>query len=189
MPDSCSPKLIFAPFRFAAIVMKLFLLLLTLSLFLSCQITPNVDTRKAGEPWNYYGNLSRLYRDQSNGAAPALVWFDVVQFNRTEKADFQKTILAYLKQGYRKTGTLAVQYRFFVDPFEMKKLAADKGANLIIGCWFPVGTRNGSDSQGELFEYWYQFLYKPAAPTPVPSATPTPTPAPSGPEPIGVYGD
>jgi hypothetical protein len=169
--------------------MKLFFLFLTLSLFLGCEMTPNVNTRKAGEPWNYYGDLTGLYRDQTNGAPPALVWLDTVQFTRTEKADFQKSIQTSLKQGYRKMGILSVQHRYFVDPYSMKKLAADKGANLVVGCWFAVRRKSDPDSPGQVVEYWYQFLYKPAAPTPAPSPTPSATPPPSTTEPVGAYGD
>jgi hypothetical protein len=169
--------------------MKLFFQFLTLSLFLGCGITPNVNNRKAGEPWNYYGDLTGLYRDQTNGAPAAMVWLETVQFTRTEKADFQKTLQTNLKQGYKKIGVLAVRHRYFVDPYDMRKLAADKGANLVVGCWFTVGRTSDSDTPGQLVEYWYQFLYKPAAPTPTPSPTPSPTPLPSGPEPEGAYGD
>jgi hypothetical protein len=169
--------------------MKLFCLFLILSLFLGCEMTPNVNNRKAGEPWNYYGDLTRLYRDQTNGARAAMVWLDQVQFTRTQKADFQKTLQTSLKQGYKKIGLLAVQHRYFVDPFEMRKLAADKGANLVVGCWFTVSKKSVPDIQGQLVEYWYQFLYKPPAPTPPPIPTPSPTPQTSTAAPIGAYGD
>jgi hypothetical protein len=169
--------------------MKLLFQLLILSLFLGCGLTPNVNTRKAGKPWNYYGDPAVLYRDQTNGAPAALVWLDTVQFTRTERADFQKTLQTDLKQGYKKIGVLAVQHRYFVDPYDMKKLAADKGANLVLGCWFTVGGRSDPDTPGRLVEYWYQFLYKPPAPTPIPSPTPSATPFPSGPEQQGAYGD
>ena len=173
------------------VAMKPFYLLLILSLVLGCEMTPNVNNRKAGEPWNYYGDLTGLYRDQTNGGRAAMVWLDQVQFTRTQRADFQKTLQAILKQGYRKIGLIAVRHRYFVDPFEMKKLAADKGANMIVGCWFAVGKNNLPDTPGQLVEYWYQFLYKPVAPTPapVPSPTPSPVPRPGTTEPIGAYGD
>jgi hypothetical protein len=169
--------------------MKLLFLFLALAIVVGCGLTPNVNRRKAGEPWNYYGDLTGLYRDQTNGAPPALVWLDAVQFTRTEKADFQKTLQTNLKQGYKKIGILAVRHRYFVDPYEMKKLAADKGANLIVGCWFRVGKTNDPETRRQLVEYWYQFLYKPPAPTPTPGPTPSPTPLPNAPEPIGTYGD
>lgn len=169
--------------------MKLFYLFLILSLILGCEMTPNVNNRKAGEPWNYYGDLTGLYRDQTNGARAAMVWLDQVQFTRTQKIDFQKTLQTFLKQGYKKIGLLTVQHRYFVDPFEMRKLAADKGANLVVGCWFAAGKNNLPDTPGQLVEYWYQFLYKAPAPTPGPSPTPSPTPQTSTREPIGAYGD
>jgi hypothetical protein len=168
--------------------MKLFYQFLILSFLVGCGLTPNVNTRKAGEPWNYYGDLTVLYRDQTDGAPAAMVWLDTVQFARTERADFQKTVQINLKLGYRKIGMLAVRHRYFVDPFEMKKLAADKGANLVVGCWFPVGERIDPETRRQV-EYWYQFLYKPLAPPPISIPTPTPTPLPSGPEEQGAYGD
>ncbi|HEY2122612.1 MAG TPA: hypothetical protein VGH07_03380 [Chthoniobacterales bacterium] len=173
--------------------MKLFYLCLILSLILGCEMTPNVNNRKAGEPWNYYGDLTGLYRDQTHGARPAMVWLDQVQFTRTQRADFQKTLQPILKQGYRKIGLLTVRRRYFVDPFEMRKLAADKGANLVVGCWFAASKNNLPDTPGQLVEYWYQFLYKAPAPTPGSSPTPSPTPSLTPQttirEPIGAYGD
>jgi hypothetical protein len=175
-----------------SILMKRVFSVFFVSLILGCALTPNVNTRKAGKPWNYYGDLTDLYRDQTNGAPAAMVWLDQVQFTRTQKADFEKTLQTFLKQGYKKIGMVAVQHQYFVDPYEAKKLAADKGANMIVGCWFAAGRTSG---QRELVEYWYQFLYKPPAPTPPPASTPLPTPIPavtpppSGTERQGEYGD
>jgi hypothetical protein len=159
------------------------------SLMLGCALTPNVNTRKAREPWNYYGVLTGVYRDETNGAPVALVWLDQVTFTRTQRADFQKTLQTLLKQGYKKIGMVAARSIYFVDPYDARKLAADKGANLVLGCWFAAGRAIG---QRELVVYWYQFLYKatPApAPAPVPIPTPAITPLPNGTGPQGAYGD
>jgi hypothetical protein len=157
------------------------------SLILGCALTPTVNTRKPGEPWTYYGDLTGVYRDQTNRAPVALVWLEQVLFTRTQRADFQKTLQGLLKQGYKKIGIVIVQNPYFVDPYEAKKLAADKGANLVLGCWFAAGRTSG---QRELVEYWYQFLYK-ATPAPVPAPIPIPaiTPPPSVTERQGQYGN
>lgn len=147
--------------------MKLFFLLVIAPAFFGCAMTQNVDTRKAGQPWNYYGDLSRVYRDQTRGTQVALVWMDQVQFQRVDPSKFQKSVRTYLTQGYRKIGIVSVQSQYFVDPYEMKKLAADKGARLVVGCWFTV---RYTRSNTQIVEYWYQFLDKNVAP--VASAVP-----------------
>ena len=48
------------------------------SAFFGCALTPNVDNRKPGQPWNYYGDLANVYRDQTGGTKVALVWLDQV---------------------------------------------------------------------------------------------------------------
>ena len=149
--------------------MKRFVLLMIAPAFLGCAMTPNVNNRKAGQPWNYYGNLTSLYRDQTGGTKPALVWMDQVQFQRVQPSDFRKTVRGLLTQGYRKIGNVSVRSEYFVDPYEVKKLAADKGAHLVIGCWFGAG---GTRSRSRVLEYWYQLLDKPgqAAPNPAPQS-------------------
>ena len=142
--------------------MKLHFLLMIAPAFFGCAFTPNVNTRKPGHPWNSYGNLASVYRDQTGGTAVALVWLDQVLFQRVEPSQFQKTVRAYLVQGYRKIGMISVQSQYFVDPYEMKKLAADKGARLVVGCWF---TAHETRSQTRMVEYWYQLLDKASAPT------------------------
>lgn len=137
--------------------MKYFVLLIIAPVFLSCGLTPNVNTRKAGQPWNYYGDLGGVYQDQTRGANAQLVWLDQVQFRRVEQSAFQKTVQDLMKQGYRKIGMIAVRSSYFVDPYEIKKLAADRGANMIVGCWFAgYQTRTGFWS----YKYWYQLLDK-----------------------------
>jgi hypothetical protein len=161
--------------------MKYFVLLIIGPAFFSCALTPNVNTRKAGQPWNYYGDLVSVYHDQTRGSRAELVWLDQVQFQRVEQNAFQKTVQGLLKQGYRKIGMIAIRSAYFVDPYEIKKLAADKGANMIVGCWFAGHeTRTGFWS----YEYWYQLLdkavptNKPAVPQ-APVAAPTPANRPS----------
>ena len=85
-----------------------------------------------------------------------------------DKGEFQKTVGAYLDQGYRKIGLVSVQSRYFVDPYEVRKLAADKGANLVVGCWFMPTERR---SKSSVVEFRYQLLDKsvPAAPSAVPT--------------------
>jgi hypothetical protein len=149
--------------------MKLFVLLMIAPTFVGCVLAPNVNTRKPGQPWNYYGDLASVYRDQTGGTRVELVWLDQVQFRRVEQGEFQKTVRLYLDQGYRKIGLVSVQSQYFVDPYEMRKLAADKGANLVVGCWFTARERR---SKPGVVEFWYQLLDKsvPAAPSAVPQA-------------------
>jgi hypothetical protein len=141
--------------------MKLHFLLLIAPAFFGCAFTPNVDTRKPARPWNYYGDLASAYRDQTGGTKVALVWMDQVQFLRVKPNEFQKTVRTYLVQGYRKIGIISVRSQYFVDPYEMKKLAADKGARLVVGCWF---TAHETKSQTRMVEYWYQLLDKASLP-------------------------
>jgi len=149
--------------------MKYFILLILAPAFFSCALTPNVNTRKAGQHWNYYGDLGSVYQDQTRGAKAQLVWLDQITFQRVEQSAFQTTVQAFMKQGFRKIGLISVRSAHFVDPYEIKKLAADKGANLIIGCWFAgYETRTGFWS----YKYWYQLLDKTGPPTHGP-ASPT----------------
>jgi hypothetical protein len=156
--------------------MKLCLLVLALPFLVGCAITPNVDTRKPGQPWNYYGDLTSVYQDQTGGARVALVWLEQVQFNRVERNQFQKTIQIDLGQGYRKIGIVAARSPFFIDPYEAKKLAADKGANLVVGCWF---TPPGARVNGQTRDYWYQLLYRSPNYKPPPPRPPRPAPQPA----------
>jgi hypothetical protein len=157
---------------------RLLLVLIVAPVFFGCQMTPNVYTRKAGRPWNYYGNLESVSRDQTGGTQVALVWLDQVQFQRVNVSDFQKSVQTYLHQGYRKIGFVSVRSQYFVDPYEITKLAADKGARLVVGCWFAPRERR---SETSTVDYWYQLLDK-AGTAPLPAAVPqapvltTPTP-------------
>jgi hypothetical protein len=160
--------------------MRFLILLIPVLIFFGCALTPTVNTRKPGQPWNYYGDLMSVYRDQTGGQRVALVWLDQVQFSKVNRSDFQKSVQTYLHQGYRKIGFVSVRSPYFVDPYEIKKLAADKGARMVVGCWF---TAQETKSQPRLADYWYQLLDKAGAPPPrvIPQApsAPTPTPRPS----------
>jgi hypothetical protein len=168
--------------------MKRFVLLLIAPAFLGCALTRNVDNRKAGRPWNYYGDLGSVYRDQTRGTQVALVWLDQVQFQRVTQSDFPKTVRTLLGQGYRKIGMISVRSQYFVDPYEIKKLAADKGARLVVGCWFASRDRR---TNLRTVDYWYQLLDKAGAPAPsavpqAPAVTPVGPAGPTGlPQPGG----
>ena len=157
--------------------MKLLMLLVLASAYCGCALTPNVDTRKAGQKWYYYGELLNLYRDQTRGGPVALVWLEQVQFTRVKPSEFQKTVRTLLTSGYRKIGFVSVRSQFFVDPYSAKKLAADKGARVVVGCWFSV---HSGREQSNTVEYWYQLLDKSGQPTPVapPSVLPVVQPRP-----------
>jgi hypothetical protein len=161
------------PARLVRIQMKHFILLILAPAFLSCAMTPNVNTRKAGQSWNYYGDLVSVYRDETRGTPVALVWLGEVQFQRVDRSEFQKNIQTYLHQGYRKIGFVSVRSQYFVDPYEVRKLAADKGARLVVGCWFNA---HETGSKVWMVDFWYQLLDKsgtaPAAVSPVMAPTP-----------------
>jgi hypothetical protein len=163
------------PSRLARIEMKRFVLLSFALAFLGCAMTQNVNTRKAGQPWNYYGDLVSLYRDETQETPVALVWLGEVVFLRVNRSEFQKSIQTYLHQGYRKIGFVSVRSQYFVDPYEVKKLAADKGARLVVGCWFNA---HKTGSNVWMVDYWYQLLDKSGtAPVAVPPpSVPVPTP-------------
>jgi hypothetical protein len=153
--------------------MKHFVLLILAPALFGCVMTPTVNTRKAGRPWNYYGDLGGLYRDETGGTAVALVWLDQVLFQRVDRSEFQKSVQTYLHQGYRKIGFVSVRSQYFVDPYEVKKLAADKGARLVVGCWFDA---HETRSNVWLVDYWYQLLDKNGAAPVLIAPTPFPTP-------------
>jgi hypothetical protein len=157
---------------------RLLLLLIVAPSFFGCEMTSNVNTRKAGWPWNYYGDLESVYRDQTGGTRVALVWLDQVRFQRVNPSDFQKSVQTYLHQGYRKIGFVSVRSEYFVDPYEITKLAADKGARLVVGCWF---TARKTRSKAWMVDYWYQLLDKagtPSLPAAIPQAPVLTTPTP-----------
>ncbi|PWT80914.1 MAG: hypothetical protein C5B58_10660 [Acidobacteria bacterium] len=132
------------------------ILLVFVLLCSGCEPTPNVNTRRAGQPWNYYGNLTEVYRDETGGRPVALVWLNQVQFVETGPGDFLKIVRTFTARGYRKIGFLSVRSARFVDPYEVKKLAADKGAKVVIGAW----SRMARTRSRNVTEYWYQLLDK-----------------------------
>jgi hypothetical protein len=137
--------------------MKHVITLLFALMLCGCALTPNVNTRRAGRHWNYYGDLLDIYRDQTGSRPVALVWLNQVQFTQVSRGDFTKIVKALLLQGYRKIGFVSIRSEYFVDPFEVKKLAADKGAKLVVGSWFEVARNR---SRNPVTEYWYQLLDK-----------------------------
>ena len=137
--------------------MKQSIALLSALMLCGCALTPNVNTRRAGQHWNYYGNLLDVYRDQTGGQPVALVWLNQVQFSLVSPKDLVKTVKSLTIQGYRKIGFVSVRSEYFVDPYEVKKLAADKGAKLIVGTWFKSAR---SRARYPVTEYWYQLLDK-----------------------------
>ena len=160
--------------------MKFPLVLMLAAELCGCVLTPNVDTRKPGQQWNYYGDLSNLYHDETRGSPVALVWMDQVQFQRVNPNEFQQTVHNLLTQGYRKIGFLSVRSQYFVDPYEIKKMAADRGARMIVGCWFPAHERR---AKSNAVNYWYQLLDKDSLPPPGPVwrvSLPAPVPHGSG---------
>ena len=124
------------PVRLVRIHMKFLVLLILVPAFFGCALTPNVNTRKPGQPWNYYGDLMSVYRDQTRGDQGRVGLVGSGPISKVDRSDFQKSVQTYLHQGYRKIGFVSVRSPYFVDPYEMKKLAADKGARLVVGCWF-----------------------------------------------------
>jgi hypothetical protein len=162
-----------SPARLVHIQMKHFVLLILAPALFGCVMTPNVNTRKAGRPWNYYGDLGSLYRDETGGTQVALVWLEQVLFQRVDRSEFPKIVQTYLRQGYRKIGFVSVRSQYFVDPYEVKKLAADKGAHLVVGCWF-----NGHETRSNVWmvDYWYQLLDKNGVAPVLIAPTPFPTP-------------
>ena len=137
--------------------MKKWIGLIFAMLFCGCTLTPNVNTRRAGQHWNYYGALLYIYRDQTGGKPVALVWLSQVQFTLVGPSNFAKAVRSLTVQGYRKIGFLSVQSKYFVDPYEVKKLAADKGARLVVGTWFEIA--HGRPTR-RITEYRYQLLDK-----------------------------
>src|ERR1700737_1444072 len=77
-------------------------LLVVAALLCGCAMTKDVNRRKAGEKWYYYGPLLDLYQDQTGGSAVALVWIEQVQTQTVASGKFNETIRELAKQGYRK---------------------------------------------------------------------------------------
>jgi hypothetical protein len=162
--------------------MRISVLVLMASLLCGCVLQSNVNTRKAGQPWHYYGYLRDFYRDENHGGEVPLVWFDQVGIQEVPRADYQKAIQFLIPQGFRKIGSLSILTSSIVDPSDLRRLAADQGARIIVACSFPVANergikpvitnvqRGGNGLPEYEFalppaniartQYWYQFLTK-----------------------------
>ena len=103
-PVTCRPTFRRSPVRLVRIQMKRFVLLMIAPAFLGCALTPNVNTRKAGRPWNYYGDLGSVYRDQTGGTQSP--WFGWIRSNFKEwiRSEFQKTVRTSCIRGIEKSG-------------------------------------------------------------------------------------
>ena len=166
-------------------------------------MTRDVNRRKAGEEWYYYGPLLDIYRDQTGGSPVALVWIEEVQTQTVEPGKFNNAVRELARQGYRKIGFLSVRSVYpipEVDPNLINRLAADKGAQRVVATSRPIRSVRGAEpivtdvGRGKLGQpeynfgmtgatwteraYQFQFMGKAeSAPTPpIPSVTPTPSP-------------
>jgi hypothetical protein len=171
-------------------------------------MTRDVNRRKAGEEWYYYGPLLDIYQDQTGGGAVALVWIEEVQTQTVQPGKFNDTVRELARQGYRKIGFLSVRSVYpipEVDPNLINRLAADKGAQRVVATSRPIRSVRGAEPivtdvrRGKLGQpeynfgmtgatwtdraYQFQFMGKaastPAAPTPPAEPTPAVTSTPS----------
>jgi hypothetical protein len=106
-------------------------------------MSSSVHTRKPGRPWHYYGYLRDFYRNENQGKKVPLVWYDQVIFQEVPRGDFQKTIQTLLKLGYHRIGFLAILTSEIVDPYDIRGLAADNGAQQVVATVFPVSNARG----------------------------------------------
>jgi len=175
-------------------------LLLFIPIFLAisgCARTEDVDRRKAGEQWYYYGDLLNFYRVENHGSPVALVWREQVQVQTVDRSAFRDTVKALIAQGYNKVGSVALRSPRPIYPEDVTGLAADKGAQIVVASSFPSGSVKGEtpvidqivtgkrDQQYYVFgsrpvnwadrEYWFQFLgtLNPNL-KPLPTTTPPP---------------
>ena len=128
---------------YASITMRISALLLIASILCSCSMSSNVNTRKAGEPWHYYGYLRDVYRTQNSGRAVSLVWYNQVKIQDVSRGEFRNSIRTLISQGYRKIGFISILTAAIVDPYDIKRLAADKGAQQVVACSFLIGNNRG----------------------------------------------
>jgi hypothetical protein len=116
--------------------------LLFISVFLAisgCARTEDVNRRKAGEPWYYYGDLLDFYRDENHGSPVALVWREQVQVQTVDRSAFRDTVKALIAHGYNKIGFIALRSPRPIFPEDVTGLAADRGAQIVIATSFPGG--------------------------------------------------
>lgn len=181
-------------------------LVLVAFLLCGCAMTRDVNRRKAGEEWYYYGPLLDIYQDQTGGSPVALVWIEEVQTQTVEPGKFNDAVRELARQGYRKIGFLSVRSVYpipEVDPNLINRLAADKGAQRVVATSRPIRSVRGAEPivtdvrRGKLGQpeynfgmtgatwtdtaYQFQFMGKavstPTAPTaPTPPVTSTPSP-------------
>ena len=172
--------------------------LVILAFFCGCAMTRDVNRRKAGEEWYYYGPLLDVYQDQTGGNPVALVWIGEVQTQTVEPGKFSDAVRALARQGYRKIGFLSVRSVYpipEVDPNLINRLAADKGAQRVVATSRPIRSVRGAGpivtdiGRGKLGQPEYNFgmtgatwterayqfqLMGKAVSTPTPQASPTP---------------
>lgn len=182
--------------------LKLSVLIVIAAAVCGCARTEDVNRRKAGEPWYYYGYLLNFYHDENRGSPVALVWREQVQVQTVDRAAFQKTVKTLISQGYKKLGYLALRSAYPIYPEDVTGLAADKGAQVVVACSFPSGSVKGQEpvinhvvtgrlGQQRYFfgskatnwvdlENWLQFLgsMNPPSPQPLPPAQPSASPPP-----------
>jgi hypothetical protein len=178
-------------------------LLLVAFLLCGCAMTRDVNRRKAGEEWYYYGPLLDMYQDQTSGSPVALVWIEQVQTQTVEPGKFNEAVRALAREGYRKIGFLSVRSVYpipEVDPNLIMRLAADKGAQRVVATSRPIRSVRGAEPivtdvrRGKLGQpeynfgmtgaawtdtaYQFQFMGKavstPTAPAPPVTSTPSP---------------
>jgi hypothetical protein len=182
--------------------MRFLPLILIIAVVCGCARTEDVNRRKAGEQWYYYGDLLNLYHDENAGRPVALVWREQVNVQTVDRPAFQKTVKTLISQGYRKIGYVALRSTRPIYPEDVTGLAADKGAQVVVASSFPSGLVKGQEpiieqvitgklgQQHYLFgstaanwvdlENWFQFLGTPNASKlrPLPPAQPTASPPP-----------
>ena len=182
--------------------------LVILAFFCGCAMTRDVNRRKAGEEWYYYGPLLDMYQDQTGGSPVALVWIGEVQTQTVEPGKFNDAVREFARQGYRKIGFLSVRSVYpipEVDPNLINRLAADKGAQRVVATSRPIRSVRGAKPivtdvwRGKLGQpeynfgmtgakwteraYRFQFMGKavstPTPPTPPVTSTPSPFASPA----------
>ncbi len=129
-------------------------------LFWSCSLTHDVNQRKAGEKWYYYGYLLSYYHDQLRGRQRPLVWLEQVQYLPVDGAKFGVTVQSFLAQGYRRIGFLRIRTIYNLDSYDLSRIAADKGAQIVVESILPVRIVRLSRWNSQENEYLCQFLGK-----------------------------
>lgn len=156
--------------RLKPIQQHLMRVLLFIPVFLAisgCARTEDVDRRKAGEPWYYYGDLLNFYRDENHGSPVALVWREQVQVQTVDRTAFHDTVKALIAHGYNKIGFVAVRSPRPIYPEDVTGLAADRGAQIVVASSFPSGSVQGETPvidqvvTGRLGQQYYVFGSKP----------------------------